>query len=77
MAQLKKPARIKCMGCGKSVLVKEISTVGPDPDGKTFDLIKEGLKKMALCPDCQGRYNYLASVGRSDLFHFIQEDLNG
>lgn len=58
-----------CRGmCGRWVTVNEVYTLKPDAGSKLLHRFMENLEKMAYCPDCLRKKNYLAALGRSREF---------
>ena len=54
----------KCRGCGRPVY----GTLLEAPDAETLKQHMSGLAEIAMCKGCKDRYNYFASIGRSDEF---------
>jgi hypothetical protein len=57
-----------CKYCGKGVIVTTLETAFPDPEGEALFEMMANLKKIAICPDCLGKYNWYASQGRTQDF---------
>jgi hypothetical protein len=55
---------LRCKRCRAYIVVKEMQTYRPDPDGSMLREWLRHLEKTALCPNCQNQYNYYASQNR-------------
>jgi hypothetical protein len=61
-------AVLRCKYCGRPVIVTMLRTTQPDPSTRQLGEFMSNLNKIAICPRCKNKYNYMASQGRSDEF---------
>jgi hypothetical protein len=69
MSQLSTIPVFHCRHCGAPVYVTYLNTLVPDPYGKLLNQIMRGLERVALCPSCQRKRDYLAQNGRLEEFY--------
>lgn len=67
MAEMATTPVFACRGCGKPLMASLKSF--NDTNAEKLKELMKGLADIAFCKHCIGRYNYLASQGRSDEFY--------